>query len=111
MPQHRFAEWLLIGGMTVVTFGIRFFLIAAGERIRFPRWVSGALQFVPPAVLTALIIPAVLVPPGSSRLVLFSPYVASAVVAIAAGAITRQLLITIVAGLAAFLIFHFVIGW
>lgn len=54
-------EVFLITGMALVTFGARYALWGAAGRVAFPRWLSEALEFVPPAVLTAIIVPAVVV--------------------------------------------------
>lgn len=102
---------VLIAGMAVVTFAIRYVLIAAGDRIRLPKILADAFQYVPPAVLTGLIFPAILLPSDSSHIVLISPYVVSAIAAVAAGILSRRLIVTIVTGLGVYLVLHFVIGW
>jgi len=56
--------WLTILGMALVTFGTRasaLLLIGEGE---LPLNVRRALRYVPPAVLTAIIFPALLAPDG-----------------------------------------------
>lgn len=57
-------EVFLIGGMALVTFGVRYSLIGLSGRIKLPAAVISALQFVPPTVLTAIVVPAVLFPAG-----------------------------------------------
>ncbi|WP_374351334.1 AzlD domain-containing protein [Chitinimonas sp.] len=52
----------LIGGMTLITFAIRYTFFALGERLRFPPRIRQALRFVPVAVLTAITVPMVLLP-------------------------------------------------
>ena len=46
-------EWIMIAGMMVVTFGIRYFLFALADRIRMAPWIESSLKFIPPAVLIA----------------------------------------------------------
>lgn len=96
--------WLifLLGGL--LTFGMRFSFIYAFGRIRVPPTVRRALRFVPPAVLSAIIFPEVLmansrldISVGNHRLL-----AGAAAVLVAIG--TRKTSLTILAGMAALLI-------
>ncbi len=58
-------EGLLVSGMAAVTFAIRYSLIGVSGRVKLPPVVVLALRFVPPAVLTAIVVPAVLFPEGT----------------------------------------------
>jgi len=58
-------EVALIAGMAAVTFPIRYAFYALGERITFPPLVKRALGYVPVAVLTAIVVPMVLLPDGA----------------------------------------------
>jgi branched-subunit amino acid transport protein len=58
-------ELALILGMTTVTFLIRYAFFALGDRLAFPPLAHRALRFVPVAVLTAIIVPMVLLPDGA----------------------------------------------
>ncbi len=93
--------WMLAGMMTV-TFGIRYFLFAVADRIRLAPWLEGALKFIPPAVLTAITVPAVLLPNGEWFISLSNSYLVAALLSLTAGILTRNLLATIAIGLAAF---------
>jgi branched-subunit amino acid transport protein len=97
----------MIMGMTSVTFGIRYFLFALVDRIRMAPWIETSLKFIPPAVLTAITLPAVLLPNGDWHLSLSNPYLVSAAVSLVAGILTRKLLATIGIGLAAFFVHRF----
>jgi branched-subunit amino acid transport protein len=57
-------EAALIGGMTAVTFLVRYTFFALGERVAFPPLVHRILRYVPVAVLTAIVVPMVLLPDG-----------------------------------------------
>jgi branched-subunit amino acid transport protein len=52
--------WLIVIAMGIVTFGIRLVPIVLLGRIEIPLVVQRALRFVPPAVLTAIIVPELL---------------------------------------------------
>ena len=97
------SELYLIAGMTVVTFGIRYSMFALAERVDFPPGLENALRYVPPAVLTAIIVPAILIPNGGSiDLHYTNPYLVGALVAFAAGWFKQNLLLTITSGMIAF---------
>lgn len=96
------SECILIAGMAAVTFGIRYFLFALADRIRMAPWIEASLKFIPPGVLTAITLPAVLLPKGEWHLSFSNPYLAAALVTTAAGILTRNLLATIAVGLSAF---------
>lgn len=99
-------DFFLITGMALVTFGIRYLVFAVAGRVDFPDRLVAALRYVPPAVLTAIIVPAVLLPDGQQLNLSFSnSYLVGALVACGVGWFSRNLLLTIVLGMAAFL------GW
>lgn len=58
-------ELLVILGMAAVTFGIRYSFFVLGDRVAFPPWMRRALHYVPVAVLTAIVVPMVLLPDGT----------------------------------------------
>jgi branched-subunit amino acid transport protein len=96
------SEWLMILGMTAVTFGIRYFLFALADRIKMPSWIERSLQYIPPAVLISITLPAVLLPKGEWYVSLHNPYLLAGLVAAVSGTVSKNLLVTIVAGLTAF---------
>lgn len=96
----------LITAMALVTFFIRYLMFALGERIKFPELLVQALRYVPPTVLTAITVPAVLMPTGDKIEMSYSnPYLLGALVACTVGWFSQNLLLTIVSGMLAFL------GW
>lgn len=96
-------EVYLLLGMAVVTFGIRYSMFVLAGRIEFPPQVINALRYVPPAVLTAITVPAVLIPDGNTvELSYTNPYLVGALAAAAVGWISNNLLLTILAGMAVF---------
>jgi branched-subunit amino acid transport protein len=96
-------EVYLIAGMMLVTFGIRYSMFVLAGRYEFPAGVVNALRFVPPAVLTAIIVPAVLIPSGQSiDMSLNNTYLVGALVAVAVSWFSKNLLLTIVIGMVAF---------
>ena len=99
------SEVLMVAGMFLVTFGVRYPVLALVSKVKLPPAVLEALKFIPPAVLSAIIFPAVLLPQGELDLGIGN---ASLIAAVAAALIawrTKNLLLTIVLGMAIFL------GW
>jgi branched-subunit amino acid transport protein len=103
------SEVWLIAGMAAVTFGVRYVLFALADRLRLAPWIEAGLKFIPPAVLTALVLPAVLLPKGDWYLSLSNPYLLAALATAAAAVLSRNLLAAIVAGLAAFFLHRLLI--
>lgn len=102
-------EIYLIMGMAAVTFGIRFVLFALADRITLPYIVKQSLKFIPPAVLTAITVPAVLMPEGSIDISLQNPYLIASLLATGVGLMTKNILITIIIGLVGFFLYQFLI--
>lgn len=100
------AEWLLIGGMALVTFLVRYPVLAMSGRLQLPAPLLQALNYVPPAVLTAIVVPAVLVESGDPWLSWQNPRIVGAIAALAIGLWRKQLLLTITVGMAAFLLWQ-----
>jgi branched-subunit amino acid transport protein len=100
-------EIFLITGMMAVTFSVRYILLALSGRFTLPREIERALRYVPPAVLTAIIVPSVLLPNGQWELGLSNAYLPAAIAAILAGFLfpKRVLAASIISGLFVFVLF------
>lgn len=97
----------LIGGMALVTFLVRYPVLALLGRLTLPPRVIRALGYVPVAVLTAIIVPAMVVP--ESNMVDFSldnAYLYAGIISILVAWRTKNLLLTIVIGMAVFLLWR-----
>lgn len=95
-------EVLMIFGMFVVTFGVRYVLFALADNIEFPETLKRALNYVPIAVLTAIIFPAVFISQGELFFSVENPYIIGAIVAVAVSFWRRSMLLTVAVGLLAF---------
>lgn len=93
----------LISGMALVTFAIRYLPIALSGQIGLsPRFVQ-ILRYVPPVVLTAIVVPAVLIPSGTELALNWTnPRLVGAIGAIAVTYWRKNLLLTIVLGMGLF---------
>jgi branched-subunit amino acid transport protein len=96
------AIWLLILGMALITFAIRYSLFAFPD-LRFPPLVRQGLHYVPTAVLTAIVVPGMLLPDGQTwQLSLDNAYLLGGLATILIAALSRHLLATIGGGLLVF---------
>ncbi|MCQ4289017.1 AzlD domain-containing protein [Pseudomonas stutzeri] len=101
--------WLLILGMLAITFVIRYSFFAWPD-LRFPRLVEQGLHYVPVAVLTAIVVPAMLMPEGEWALAWDNAYLLAGLLAILIAAISRNLLATIGGGLLSFFLLRWAFG-
>ena len=100
------SEWLLVGGMALVTFLVRYPVLAMSGRLQLPAPLLQALNYVPPAVLTAIVVPAILVESGDLWLSWQNPRLVGAIAALAIGFWRQNLLLTIIVGMSAFLLWQ-----
>ncbi len=95
--------WLvmILGG--TITFGMRFSLIylLAEGRFQIPETLRRALHYVPPAVLSALIFPELFLRDDKWNLTLDNQRLLAGLVAIVVAWISKNTLLTIIAGTAA----------
>ncbi|KJS32977.1 MAG: hypothetical protein VR64_03390 [Desulfatitalea sp. BRH_c12] len=104
----------MVSGMALVTFSIRYLLLPLSSRIHFSPIVQRALGYVPPAVLAAIIVPAALLPDGGEiQLTWRNPYLMGALLTAAIGWRFRNMLVTILGGMAGFAVWQWVLraGW
>lgn len=99
--------WLvmLIGGL--ITFGMRFSLIYLFGRFHVPEALRKALRYVPPAVLSAIIFPELFIHDEMLNLSLDNYRLMAGLVAILAAWFTKNILITILAGMLALFLLQF----
>ena len=93
--------WLvmIVGG--IFTFGTRFVMLSGWVAHGLPRWLIDALAFVPIAVLTAILVPAVLIDPATQQIIMIgNKRIVAAVVATIIALLTRNVIATISSGLA-----------
>ncbi len=103
-------ELILIIGMTAVTFGVRYPVLAITGRISLPRSMTDALKFIPPAVLTAIIVPAVLMPGGEFDIGYTNAYLIAGSIAAVVAWRRQNLLLTIGVGMGVFWAWRILIG-
>ena len=102
--------WLvmLIAGLLTLATRLSFILLL--DRIRVPEWFRRGLRFVPLAVLSAIILPELTSPNGSMFISWRNPHLLAGVVTILVAWRTKNVILTILAGMGALLLFQFILG-
>ena len=93
---------LIISGMFVVTFGIRFCLYARANKVTLPIWLDEALAFVPISVLSAIIVPMIFIQNKEFTLLISNPWFIGASSAFLVGIWKQNQLLTISLGVISF---------
>jgi len=99
--------WLvmLFGGL--ITFGMRFSLIYLFGRFQVPETMRRALHYVPPAVLSAIVFPELLLRDGTLYFSLENFRLMAGLFAIVVAWFSKNTLITIIAGMIALFLLQF----
>lgn len=93
--------WLTMIAIGAATFAIRFSFIYLFGRMEIPTLVRRGLRFVPPAVLTAIVFPELLMPGGVFDLSLGNARLLAGVLAALVAWRTKSVVLTILVGMAA----------
>jgi branched-subunit amino acid transport protein len=96
--------WIVIVGMAVLNYAVRFIPLAVVSRIDLPKPVARWLSFVPIAVMGALVASEVLRPGGAWSNPLTGPSLYAAIITGLVFRFTRSFLGATVAGMASFVV-------
>jgi len=99
---------MLIAGL--LTFATRLSFIFLLDRIKVPDWFRRGLRFVPAAVFSAIILPELTSPNGALNLSWRNPQLLAGAAAILVAWRTKNVILTILAGMAALLVLQMVLG-
>lgn len=100
--------WLvfLLGGL--LTFGMRFIFIYLLGRFEVPATMRRALRFVPPAVLSAIVVPELMMHSGQIDISWMNFRLLAGIVAVLVAWRTKNTLLTILGGMAVLLLLEFI---
>ena len=105
-------EILMVAGMALVTFAMRYPVLALVSKLTLPSTLTAALKFVPPAVLTAIIVPALLAPKEQRiNFSLSNDYLIAGMVTALVAWRTKNLLLTLGIGMAALWGWRLLLAW
>ena len=102
--------WLVIALAGLLTFATRLSFILVLDRLKVPHWFRRGLHFVPVAVLSALILPELTSPNGSLFLSWQNAQLPAGAVAVLVAWRTKNVFLTILAGMAALFLFKALLG-
>jgi len=89
----------IILGMMIVTFGTRYLVMMYFSKVEIPHRLKSALNFVPPVILTSIIVPTLLLTKGKFNFSISNlPLIAGILTSVIAIK-TKSLLTTIIAGM------------
>ena len=91
--------WRVMIVCGLLTLSMRFVMFSDLAPRQLPGWLEEALGFVPVAVLTAIIVPAVIISPEGGLMLAGNSNLPAALVAVTATLVTRSVLATIASGL------------
>jgi branched-subunit amino acid transport protein len=102
---------LVIVGLAVVTVVSRSFFLISGKPWQLPHWAQRGLQYAPIAALSAVVVPEIVMSQGQ----LIGTWQDARLFAAAAGVAIyyakRNVLLTILGGMAVYLPLHLALGW
>ncbi len=98
--------FIIIG---LLTYAIRLSFILFFSRMDIPSLLQRAFRFVPIAVLSAIIVPALFLPKGVLALSLSNARLLAGIIAIGVAWKTKNVLITLIVGMGALYVLQFVV--
>ena len=111
MSDHQAWSLMVIVGLAAVTVLTRSFFFMSGKPWHLPGWAQRGLQYAPIAALSAVVVPEIVMTQGS----LIATWQDARLYAAAAGAAAffwkRNVLLTIVLGMAVYLPLRLGLGW
>ena len=102
--------WLVVILAGILTFATRLSFIFLWDLVKVPDWFRRGLRFVPAAVLSAIILPQLSTRNDILDLSLHNPQLYAGIVAILIAWRTRNVVLTILVGMAALLVFRVFLG-
>jgi branched-subunit amino acid transport protein len=103
-------DTLIIAGMALLTFGIRYPLLAVLGKVPLSEPVLSALKYVPVAVLTAIIVPMMVFKNDELALSYTNDYLIAGIVSALVAWRSRNLLLTIILGMGSLLIWRWLLS-
>lgn len=101
--------WLTIGWLTVATILTRGSFFILGQAVKLPPKVQHALRYAPAAALAAVVVPDLVLADGTLAMSWTNPKLMAGIGATVFFLATRQMLWTIVVGMALFSVLR--VGW
>jgi branched-subunit amino acid transport protein len=91
--------FFIIIGMAVVTFATRFSCVVLFKHTGIPAWLERWLKHIPTAILTALIVPSLVLPKGYLDISFNNHYLLAGIVAAVVAYKRRDIIATLLSGM------------
>lgn len=99
--------WVILLAAGLLTYAMRLSFILLWGKIELPAWLQRSLRFVPPAVLTAIFFPELVLPGGKFDLSLGNARLIAGTLAALVAWRTRNIVLTILVGMGALLLIQY----
>ena len=99
---------VIIFSFFIVTFATRFGCVALFRQTKMPVWLERWLRHIPTAILTALIIPALILPKGQVDITLHNHYLLAGILAAIVAYKSRNIVSTIVLGMGTMIVLRLI---
>ena len=111
MSTNEIWTLAVILGLAVATVVARSFFFISDKAWQLPHWAQRGLQFAPIAALSAVVVPEVVMSQGALITTWQDARLFAAAVGVAVYVAKRNVLLTIVLGMAVYLPLHLGLGW
>lgn len=102
--------WVIVG-LAIITVVTRSFFFLSNNEWHLPHWAQRGLQYAPIAALSAVVVPEIVMSQGQLIATWQDARIFAAAVGVAAYFAKRDVLLTIVLGMAVYLPLHMGLGW
>jgi branched-subunit amino acid transport protein len=102
---------LVIVGLAIVTVVSRSFFLISSKPWQLPHWAQRGLQYAPIAALSAVVVPEIVMSQGQLIGTWQDARLFAAVAGVAIYYAKRNVLLTILGGMAVYLPLHLALGW
>ena len=102
--------WVIVG-LAIITAVTRSFFFLSNREWHLPHWAQRGLQYAPLAALSAVVVPEIVMSQGELIATWQDARLFAAAVGVAVYFVKRDVLLTIVLGMAVYLPLHMGLGW
>jgi branched-subunit amino acid transport protein len=102
--------WVIVG-LAIITAVTRSFFFLSNREWHLPHWAQRGLQYAPIAALSAVVVPEIVMSQGELIATWQDARLFAAAVGVAVYFVKRDVLLTIVLGMAVYLPLHMGLGW
>ena len=102
--------WVIVG-LAIITAVTRSFFFLSNSEWQLPHWAQRGLQYAPIAALSAVVVPEIVMSQGELIATWQDARIFAAAVGVAVYFVKRDVLLTIMFGMAVYLPLHLGLGW